>query len=252
MSSEVHTEVIDEKETKSEKFVRIVNKRMQNCVIAIGRMVNLGNKAVYEYTEDEAKEIQQVLDAECSKVYAAFGLDNVSVNDDLSKPSLPEYGGPEWKLVGDAKVEKDNFGNFIFAIRNGGSFRQDIKLPQKLGGKFVLFFGRGSSERINLNGLITGLPSLYGYLFDQKTKKGGKINTYLTGQKLLGKVSNSREWVLMYGVFEIPEGTVSARIFLNQAERKNLPQNGSAARFDNLGFYIFGSQMGPVRWLGSA
>jgi hypothetical protein len=47
------------------------------------------------------------------------------------------------------------------------------------------------------------------------------------------------EWVKAWGIFKVLDGTGAIRYFLNQAERKDLPQNGSAARFDDLGIYLF-------------
>ena len=45
-----------------------------------------------------------------------------------------------------------------------------------------------------------------------------------------------------WGIFRVPLGTGTIRFFMNQAERKNVPQNGSAARFDDLGLYLFDTQ----------
>jgi hypothetical protein len=99
--------------------------------------------------------------------------------------------------------------------------------------KYALLIGRGASERINLDKSITGLPYLHGYMLDRQ-KTDGNINTYLTGQKLRGAAYVTVEWVTMYGIFKIPKGTDSAKIFLSQAERRGDPQNGSAAKFDNI------------------
>ncbi len=52
-------------------------------------------------------------------------------------------------------------------------------------------------------------------------------------------MQNDTEWTIMYGIFQVPKGTVAAQIFLHQAERRDFPQNGSAARFDDIGFYLF-------------
>jgi hypothetical protein len=37
------------------------------------------------------------------------------------------------------------------------------------------------------------------------------------------------------------------RLFLNQAERMGVPQNGSAARFDNLGLYLLPTMAEAMR-----
>jgi hypothetical protein len=50
------------------------------------------------------------------------------------------------------------------------------------------------------------------------------------------------EWVDMWGIFPVPERTKRIRFFLNQALRRGVPHNGSAARFDNLGLYLFATK----------
>ena len=50
------------------------------------------------------------------------------------------------------------------------------------------------------------------------------------------------EWVPAWGIFQVPSGTGAIRFFLDQAERKDVPQNGSAARFDDLGLYLFDTE----------
>jgi hypothetical protein len=43
----------------------------------------------------------------------------------------------------------------------------------------------------------------------------------------------------MWGIFEVPAGTKRIRFFLNHALANGVPHDGSAARFDNLGLYLF-------------
>lgn len=50
------------------------------------------------------------------------------------------------------------------------------------------------------------------------------------------------EWVQLSGIFKVPEGANTIRFFLRQAERKGVPHNGSAARFDDLGLYLFATK----------
>lgn len=168
----------------------------------------------------------------CSSVF-------INAQDNLLKNPTADSGFEDWKINGYALVERTPDGNSFFVVRDKGSFTQDVELTDKSVGKYILLIGRGSSERVNDDGAITGLPYLYGYLINSTTPTGGRINTYLTGQKLRGDVRNNNNWVIMYGVFQVPTGTVNARIFLNQAERRGVPQNGSAARFDDVGLYLF-------------
>jgi hypothetical protein len=144
-----------------------------------------------------------------------------------------------WRAYGDATVEQTSDGNWRFVVRNQGHFLQDVALPDGSVGKYALLIGRTSSERINADGAITGLPYLYGCMMESADPGGGRIKSYLQGQEMLCWAKNPDEWVTVWGVFEVPSGTGAIRFFLNQAERKDLPQNGSAARFDDLGLYLF-------------
>lgn len=179
--------------------------------------------------------------------YAALlfwlGLAAMSTNAQtnlLDNPNADEGAG-HWRKYGDAKVEQTSDGNWRFVVRNGGHFWQDAVLQEDSVGKYALMIGRASSERINSNGAITGLPYLYGYMMkgDPST---GRINSYLQGQKMLCSSATANEWLTVWGIFEVPSGTGAIRFFLNQAERRGLPQNGSAAWFDDLGLYLFASE----------
>lgn len=157
-----------------------------------------------------------------------------------------------WRVFGQATVEEFD-GDKVFVVRNGcsggGHFLQDLTLTEIDVGKYALFIGRGSSERINPDGAITGLPYLYGYMMDSSNPKGGRIYDYLQGQRMRSRASYQDEWVTMFGIFRVPEKTGAIRFFLNQAERKDLPQNGSAARFDNLGLYLFETQEAALNFV---
>lgn len=159
---------------------------------------------------------------------------NLLVNPDGSS------GSSGWQAFGNSTVEEFD-GEKVFAIRDGmtHNFSQDVDVSELDTGKYALFIGRGSSERSDENGVITGLPYLYGYMLKTKERSGAKINGYAQGQQMLGRSSKADEWVTMYGIFPIPFGTVAIRFFMMQAERSDSPQNGSAARFDDLGLYLF-------------
>ena len=155
-----------------------------------------------------------------------------------------------WRATGQATVEACAGGGPCFVVRNGGSFYQDVILPEDAAGRYAVLNGRGSSERINPDGAITGLPALYGYMFEQKGPNGGRVLDYLQGQNLLGSARNADEWVNMWGVFRVPEGTKMIRFFLNQAERGGVPHNGSAARFDDVGLYLFSTKEEAQAFVG--
>ncbi|MGH9947307.1 MAG: hypothetical protein ACRD6X_08920 [Pyrinomonadaceae bacterium] len=156
-----------------------------------------------------------------------------------------------WSTFGQATIEEFN-GNKIFVVRNGcggNSFSQDVNLTESDIGKFALLIGRGASERINANRSITGLPYLYGYMLKVNNPRGGIINAYLQGQKMRARAFYPDDWVMMYGVFQVPENTVAISFILSQAERKNDPPNGSAARFDNLGLYLFDTEEDALKFV---
>jgi hypothetical protein len=146
-----------------------------------------------------------------------------------------------WRVYGQATVEGCQ-DDPCFVVRNGGYFVQDVTLPAGAIGKYALFIGRGASERINADGAITGLPYLYGYMMPEASERGGRILDYLQGQNMRASPTRENEWVTMWGIFRVPEGTGAIRFFLNQALRNGVPHNGSAARFDDVGLYLFATE----------
>jgi hypothetical protein len=147
-----------------------------------------------------------------------------------------------WRAYGEATVEPTTVKNFCFVVRNGGYFIQDVELPEGSAGLYAVLIGRGSSERINADGAITGLPYLYGYMMEKGRPDRKEILDYLQGQAMRSRSVIKGEWVQLWGIFEVPEGANTIRFFLNQAERKGVPHNGSAARFDDLGLYLFATK----------
>jgi len=168
-------------------------------------------------------------------------LANAQSNNLLQNPSADD-GADHWRAFGDADVEQTPESGPHFRVRNKGYFLQDVSLPEGVVGKYALLIGRVSSERINADGAITGLPYLYGYMMEGTNPRGGRILSYLQGQQMLCGSRKENEWVSAWGIFQVPSGTGAIRFFLDQAERKDVPQNGSAARFDDLGLYLFDTE----------
>ncbi len=135
-------------------------------------------------------------------------------------------------------------------FRNGGYFIQDVPVTDDAVGQYAVLIGRGASQRINPDGAITGLPYLYGYMMEQGPPNGGIVLAYLQGQRMLANTKIKDDWVDMWGIFQVPAGTKSIRFFLNQALRQGLPHNGSAARFDNLGLYLFATKKEAEAFVG--
>jgi hypothetical protein len=150
-----------------------------------------------------------------------------------------------WQAVGDAFIEQLPGRGSHFRVRNRCFFRQDVFLPEGAEGKYVLLIGRVASERINPDGVITGLPYLYGYMRSgtDPRARDTRILSYLQGQQMLCSAKEVGEWVTAWGIFPVVSGTGVLSFFLNQAERKDVPQNGSVARFDDLGLYVFDTEV---------
>jgi hypothetical protein len=159
----------------------------------------------------------------------------------LQNPNA-DLGAEFWRAFGDATVEVATGNNLCFVVRNGGYFIQDVPVPDVAAGQYVVLIGKGASQRINADGAITGLPYLYGYMMEQGPPNGGIVLAYLQGQRMLADTKIRDEWVDMWGIFQVPERTKRIRFFLNQALRRGVPHNGSAARFDNLGLYVFATK----------
>jgi hypothetical protein len=144
---------------------------------------------------------------------------NAQTTNLLKNPNADD-GANNWRIFGDAKVEQTDGGNWRFVVRNMGYFLQDVTLPQGTAGKYALLIGRVSSERINADGAITGLPYLYSYMMVDESARGGRILSYLQGQKMGCSSRKENEWVTAWGIFQIPAGSGAIRFFLGQAERK--------------------------------
>src|SRR5215475_14007112 len=168
-------------------------------------------------------------------------LANAQSTNLLQNPSAND-GANHWRAFGDATIEETLESNPYFMVRNKGYFLQDVTLPEGSAGKYVLLIGRVSSERINADRAITGLPYLYGYMMEDAKPRGGWILSYLQGQQMICRWIKENEWATAWGIFQVLDGTGAIRFFLNQAEQKDIPQNGSAARFDDLGIYLLDTE----------
>jgi len=154
---------------------------------------------------------------------------NLLVNGDARR------GLEGWKASGVATVEEVG-GIPAFTVRSHGSLRQEVELPADAAGRYAVLAGRGQSERINADGAITGLPYLYATV---GTADRRRIIAYWQGQSMLGRPDQPGDWVRMWGVFKIGEGARYVSVQLNQAERRDVPQDGSAARFADVQFHLF-------------
>jgi hypothetical protein len=68
-----------------------------------------------------------------------------------------------------------------------------------------------------------------------------RFNGYLSGQQMTLRGTAPNQWGVVWGVFEIPPETSAVRLMLQQADGGQ-PQNGSAARFDDAGVFVFDAE----------
>jgi hypothetical protein len=92
----------------------------------------------------------------------------------------------------------------------------------------------------------TGLPSLYGYMMNAGDPRGGRIYANLDAKQMTGRAERSANWTTLWGIFRVKLGTGRISFFL----RQGVPKGSSAARFDDLGLYIFPSEQQATAALG--
>src|SRR5262249_28213054 len=105
-------------------------------------------------------------------------FDNAQTDNLLLNPKAND-GANNWRASGNAQVEQSDDGDWRFVVRNRSHFVQDVQLPEDAAGKYALLIGRVSSERIDPDGAITGLPCLYGHMV-----RGGRIPYHFHGQQM--------------------------------------------------------------------
>jgi WD40 repeat protein len=175
------------------------------------------------------------------------GVETVDLQGQQNLVKNPDAGraAPSWETKGEVSIDTGDPGNHLFIIRYGGMFRQDVPIGESTG-RYVLLIAWASSERVNPGDDQTGYPYLYGYFLDSADKN--KINAYLKGEQMLLSPNTADEWGLIYGIFQVPENTGSVRFFLQQADGRS-PQDGSAARFDQPGVFLFDSEAEAIQFV---
>jgi hypothetical protein len=153
----------------------------------------------------------------------------------------------DWLTAGDAAVESCD-GNPCFVIRDRGSFQQSVWLPAEAAGRYLVMQGWGASERVNVDRAITGLPYLYGMAL---VADSSRILDYFQDRHAMAQADQPNQWVAMWGVYRVPAGAERLTFQLAQAERQGVPQNGSAARFDDLGCYLFSNESAALAHLAA-
>jgi len=175
----------------------------------------------------------------------------VNAQSNLLQNPNGDLQSQSWRAYQKATVEACATNNPCFVLRNGSYFLQDINIPADAVGQYALLIARASTERVKPDGSITGLPYLYGYMMDSTDPGSGKIIDYLQGQEMLARHVTENEWRTLWGIFKVPDGTKSLRVFLKQALAKDSPHDGSATRFDDVGVYVFQTKQEAQAFLDS-
>ena len=99
--------------------------------------------------------------------------------------------------VGKTTVEEFN-GDKVFVLRNGGHLSQWIKLTDEAAGKYVLFIGRVSSERANVDSKLPTNPP-YFYIFNSNP------NAISEGQIMRDDAKGENDWQTIYAIYQLPK-----------------------------------------------
>ena len=152
-----------------------------------------------------------------------------------------DKGAQSWTPWGEAVVEIQDAGNPGFTVR-GGHFSQDVFLRGDFTGSYALLIGRASTAAENARSLPVGFPCIYGYMMSPPELERGSIWEYLQGQQMCARAGVTGRWVPVYGIFRVPPKTGVIRFFLQQSSQRNMPGDPGAARFDDLGVYLFSTE----------
>jgi hypothetical protein len=135
-----------------------------------------------------------------------------------------EHGTDAWRADGEAFIEEFD----------GGRFRQTVDLPAAASGKFALFIGHVSGERVASD--ITDRPYLYGLTV---SADGRRILLHNQAETMRSHAERPNQWTKVWGIFPVPDGSSSISFQLGQALRRASPHTGSVARFDDVGLLVF-------------
>lgn len=142
-----------------------------------------------------------------------------------------------WTSTGSVSVAEDD-ENVSFRTADRLDERaylyQDVNIANAGSGNYLCLISTVSSDPGT--GTITELPYVYGYLLDRDEE----IVTYLQEDTCLHDGSTD-DWLIVYGIFEVPDGARSARVVLKQAYQDGTPPAGADARFRDADIRVFGS-----------
>jgi hypothetical protein len=156
-----------------------------------------------------------------------------------------DSGLSTWRVDGEAAVEEFE-GNRCFVLRNGARLTQEVELPGDSAGKFVLFIAHVFGERTDRPEDITDQPYLYGLTLSADRRR---ILLHNQAATMGGLAVPPGQWGKSWGVFRVPEGASSILYQLGQGLRRGTLRNGSAARFDDVGLFVFNTRDAAERFV---
>jgi hypothetical protein len=111
-----------------------------------------------------------------------------------------------------------------------------VQLPEAATSGVLVFLGHGSGSRVDTEAGITDRPYLYGLM---TTADGRRILGYNQGETMGSRATESDVWTTLWGIFEVPLGTARVVFQMSQGLRSDVPHDGSAARFHDVGLFLF-------------
>jgi hypothetical protein len=174
-----------------------------------------------------------------------FSTTTVGAQTNLLLNGKADSKTEHWHSV-ETTVEEFN-GDKVFVVRNDGNFQQFVQLANEAIGKYALFIGRVSSQRADVNGKpTTNTP----YLFVATLVPSIVIGE---GQMMLDDAKGENDWHTIYAIHQLPKEDFSGFLKCSLHQRnsrkgENVPNEGSAVRFDNLGLYLFDSEEDALKF----
>lgn len=148
-------------------------------------------------------------------------------------------GGKSGVIFADDQLKP--YSDRVLVVGEGQQIYQTVKLDNAVG-KIAVISARVSMDEIATENLLTGYPLLHGYLLSAFPT--GKVTSYMTNQEsLIGRPTVAGEWVIAYGIFEIPAETSAAQIMIGRASRRGEKDNGSPIRVESAGLYLFDTKL---------
>jgi hypothetical protein len=151
-----------------------------------------------------------------------------------------------WSLKYNTTVEEFN-GDKVFVLRNDGNLQQFVQLTDEAIGKYALLIGRVSSQRADVDGKTTPNTPYFSVATLVPNIVIGE------GQILPDDAKGENDWHTIYAIHQLPKedflGFLKCSLHQrNSRKGENVPNEGSAVRFDNLGLYLFETEEDALKF----